>query len=115
MCEGYEIHMGQTVVDGVAGALDGRLAGGADASDRRGGRPVNFPAALGELPDGYRLSERCWGTYMHGILDNQAVVKQVLGVDIPDYRAFRERQYDRLAEHIRANIDLEYIYSNLRL
>jgi cobyric acid synthase len=42
------------------------------------------------------------------------VVKQLLGVDIPDYRAFKERQYDRLAEHLRANIDLEFIYKNLR-
>jgi len=119
LCEGYEIHMGQTFLDGTGADL---RAAGFDAADWRrtagsgaAGRPVNFPAALGELPDGYRQSDRCWGTYMHGILDNQAVVKQVLGVDIPDYRAFRERQYDRLAEHIRANIDLEYIYSNLRL
>lgn len=122
VCEGYEIHMGQTMVDGVGGglaggseALDRRGAGASAASDRRAGRPVNFPVVLGDEGDGYWLSERCWGTYMHGILDNQAVVKQVLGVDIPDYRAFRERQYDRLSEHIRANIDLEYIYSNLRL
>ena len=105
LCEGYEIHMGRTEMDG-----------GED-------KPLNFPvdpaaavagaAGSGEAPDGYRLSATCWGTYMHGILDNPAVVKQVLGVDIPDYRAFKERQYDRLAEHIRANIDLEYIYSNL--
>jgi adenosylcobyric acid synthase len=106
LCEGYEIHMGQTVTDGAVAGERG--------SDARAARPVNFPAARGEAPDGYRLSDRCWGTYMHGILDNQAVVKQLLGVDIPDYRAFRERQYDRLAEHIRANIDLEFIYSNLR-
>jgi adenosylcobyric acid synthase len=97
LCEGYEIHMGQTVTDGSAAA------------------PVNFPVVPGEEADGYRGSGRCWGTYMHGILDNASVVKQVLGVDIPDYRAFRERQYDRLAEHIRANIDLPFIYSNLRL
>ena len=95
-CEGYEIHMGKTVTDGTAA------------------QPVNFPVVFGEAPDGYRLSPTCWGTYMHGILDNQGVVKQLLGVDIPDYRAFKDRQYDRLAEHIRANIDLEIIYSNLR-
>ena len=97
VCEGYEIHMGQTVADGIGNGLY-----------------LNFPAHEGEAADGYRLSDHCWGTYMHGILDNQAVVKQVLGVDIPDYRAFRERQYHRLAEHIRANIDVEFIYRNLR-
>lgn len=95
LCEGYEIHMGRTLPDGAAG------------------RPLNFPVVEGEEPDGYHVSAVCWGTYMHGILDNQAVVKQLLGVDIPDYRAFKERQYDRLAEHIRGNIDLELIYANL--
>ena len=103
LCEGYEIHMGQTVVDGAIGHMGNEAAG----------RPVNFPAVEGEAPDGYRVSATCWGTYMHGILDNQAVVKQLLGVDIPDYRAFKEQQYDRLAEHIRSSCDLEYIYSNL--
>jgi adenosylcobyric acid synthase len=111
-CEGYEIHMGQTVADG---GTDQQASGGTAAFDRRGERPVNFPAVPGEAPDGYRVSDRCWGTYMHGILDNPAVVKQILGVDIPDYRSFRERQYDRLADHIRANIDLEFVYFHLRL
>jgi adenosylcobyric acid synthase len=102
LCEGYEIHMGQTVADGAA------------MPSGKAGPPVNFPVGPGESVDGYKLSNHCWGTYMHGILDNQPVVKQLLGVDIPDYRAFRERQYDRLAEHLRANLDLEYILSNLR-
>ena len=111
VCEGYEIHMGQTVMEGMG---DPGLAGAA-LTGRFGAavQPLNFPVHADEAPDGYRLSASCWGTYMHGILDNQPVVKQLLGVDIPDYRAFKERQYDRLAEHIRANIDLEFIYSNL--
>jgi len=96
LCEGYEIHMGQTVNAGAAA------------------RPLNFPVAEGEGPDGYRLSASCWGTYMHGILDNQSVVKQLLGVDIPDYRSFKERQYERLAEHIRQHIDIESIYHQLK-
>jgi len=95
VCEGYEIHMGKTV-----------------NADGQGG-PLNFPVAAGEAPDGFRLSPRCWGTYLHGLLDNRLVVKEVLGVDIPDYRAFKERQYDRLAEHIRQHIDLRYIYGQL--
>jgi adenosylcobyric acid synthase len=98
LCEGYEIHMGQTTVDGVGVAA----------------RPANFAVSKDEAPDGYWLSSRCWGTYMHGILDNQPVVKQLLGVDIPDYRSFKERQYHRLAEHLRANIDLDQIYTNLK-
>ncbi|HXB94355.1 MAG TPA: cobyric acid synthase [Puia sp.] len=93
--EGYEIHMGQTI------AANGP------------GSPLNYPVARGEATDGYRVSEGCWGTYLHGLLDNRSVVKQVLGVDIPDYRAFKERQYDRLADHIRQHVDLAYICQQL--
>jgi len=114
ICEGYEIHMGQTVGDGAARRpLTFPVAGGS-RNTRSSSRGTSGGGSLDAEPDGYRLSSRCWGTYMHGILDNQAVVKQVFDVDIPDYRAFKERQYDRLAEHIRANIDLEFIYKNLR-
>lgn len=93
--DGYEIHMGHTRnADGV-------------------GRPLNYPVTPGETPDGFLISSRCWGTYLHGLLDNRSVVKEVLGVDIPDYPAFKERQYDRLAEHIRQHIDLHFIYQQL--
>jgi adenosylcobyric acid synthase len=95
VCEGYEIHMGKTV------HADGQ------------GSPLNYPLTPGEAPDGYRISSTCWGTYLHGLLDNPSVVKEVLGIDIPDYRAFKERQYDRLAGHIRQHIDLRYIYQQL--
>jgi adenosylcobyric acid synthase len=128
ICEGYEIHMGQTVTDGSPPQPVSFPVGAAAGSPGTIGAPgpsgsAGSPGAAAvssdanravDAPDGYRLSARCWGTYMHGILDNPFVVKQVLGVDIPDYRAFKERQYDRLAEHLRANLDLEFIYRNLR-
>ncbi len=100
-CEGYEIHMGHT-----------------DTGDQPR-QPLNYPATAGEQPDGYRLSGKCWGTYLHGILDNRAVMDDLLrqagieGVQLPDYRAFKERQYDKLAEHIRQHIDLNFIYKQL--
>jgi adenosylcobyric acid synthase len=96
-CEGYEIHMGQTTTE----------------------QPRPLAYTDDHSPDGYRLSAACWGTYMHGILDNSSVVQHLLqqcGRDIPlfDYPAFKERQYDLLAQHIRQHIDLPAIYHSLK-
>jgi adenosylcobyric acid synthase len=111
LCEGYEIHMGHTTT-GAASP-----------------RPVNFPtegsAAPGEAvqPDGYYRSASCWGTYMHGILDNRAVVEALLqqagshrpeNIQWSDYAVFKQQQYDRLAEHIRQHVDLPFIYRSLQ-
>jgi adenosylcobyric acid synthase len=97
-CNGYEIHMGQTV--------------------------INESAALNCLedgsPEGYLLSDRCWGTYMHGILDNATVVESLLAVygkehQTPlDHTGFKEQQYDLLANHIRQHVDLPFIYNSLQ-
>lgn len=102
LCEGYEIHMGTTVVDDV--------------------RPLNYPAEAGAQPDGYYHSATCWGTYMHGILDNRPVVESLLrqagagglAIQWSDYSLFKQQQYDRLAEHIRQNVDLQAIYRSLQ-
>ena len=66
--------------------------------------------------DGYRLNASCWGTYLHGILDNPDVLADLAdGFDAPtgapfDYDAYKEEQYDRLAAWVRRHIDLAYIY-----
>nr|WP_262923213.1 cobyric acid synthase [Parabacteroides leei] len=100
-CRGYEIHMGRTTLLGnapespVARLEDGRL-------------------------DGYYLDNRCWGSYMHGILDNPVVLDCLAeGFDKEtdaapfDYAAFKEEQYEKLADLIRKHVDMEYIYSTL--
>lgn len=104
LCRGYQIHMG------VTSPVEGRLS---------------LRENLNTLPDGtfegYVLNERCWGSYMHGILDNIAVLDDLASgfVNLPatgfDYASFKERQYDLLAEHVRSAVDLDYIYSTLRL
>jgi adenosylcobyric acid synthase len=98
-CLGYEIHMGHTT---VAGAL----------------KPVVW-LDNGE-PDGYLLNSRCWGTYLHGILDNDAVVNDLLadyasppGESSFNFQQFKEQQYNRLADVIREHIDMEQIYASL--
>ena len=94
---GYEIHMGQTSL------LPGTLA-----------RPVAELEDGGE--DGYYMSDRCWGSYLHGILDNPEVLDRLAegltrDSSAPfDYGAFKEEQYDKLAGWVRAHADVDYIY-----
>lgn len=95
ICKGYEIHMGQTVVqEGVA------LAQLSDSTS-----------------DGCFLNEKTWGTYLHGIFDNWVVVQSILkscGKETTmqefNYPEYKNEQYNKLADHIRESCDLEYIY-----
>lgn len=102
-CIGYEIHMGRTEQVGTAPAKPvARLEGG--------------------RADGYWLDDRCWGSYLHGILDNPAVLDYLAaGFDRAeeaatpfDYARFKEEQYDRLAAWVRNHVDMAYIYRTLR-
>jgi adenosylcobyric acid synthase len=95
-CAGYEIHMGET-----------RLAGAEPLCTTDTG-----------ISDGCFVSPRLWGTYLHGILDNPVVVEEILKAGKfktnPaefDYSSFKEEQYDKLADHVRANVDMDYVYS----
>ena len=67
-----------------------------------------------------------YGTYVHGIFDKgciaTAVVKALAkkkGIWIgegafEDYRSFKEKQYDKLAETLRQYLNMEEIYGMLR-
>lgn len=97
-CHGYEIHMGATtpIGDAPQSAVN-HLEGGKE--------------------DGYFVSDKCFGTYIHGILDNQEVIDYLVSpytdklTDKPfDYAAFKEEQYDKLAEHVRSCVDMELVY-----
>lgn len=96
--EGYEIHTGVTHVRGEAfcylesGATDGCVQG------------------------------TVFGTYLHGLFDRGEVVDRLAaqlcarkGVDpaappTEDRRAYRERQYDLLADAVRAALDMDAVY-----
>jgi len=97
---GYEIHMGETKISGqespVAVLSDGRK-------------------------DGYFLNDKTWGSYLHGILDNENVVEHLLAPYHSDtktstfnFQDFKEEQYNKLADLIRANVDMETIYKSLK-
>lgn len=96
--EAYEIHLGRTRAEGSLPPL-------AILDDGEGGRPDGAVSADG----------RIWGTYLHGLLDAPHVRERLLGglaagppeaARAGDYRALREREYRRLAAHIREHVDL---------
>lgn len=102
--KGYEIHQGET-----------RPFGEAEE------RP--FAVLDDGTKDGYVASEKCMGTYLHGVLDNPSFVEQLLRPyadklqrkDVPfDYQAFKERQYDLLADHVRQYVDIPRLYQILQ-
>jgi adenosylcobyric acid synthase len=97
-CNGYEIHMGETTI----------------------GNPSPLCKLNNDKEDGYFLNPKTWGTYIHGIFDNENVVNYILSqcnkkatAKIPDYAAFKEEQYNKLAAHVRQNVDLDYIINTL--
>ena len=104
--QGYEIHAGSTVCAG--GIAEGYIP-----------LSVIESAEEGRIEDGCYISDRCWGSYIHGIFDNKAVINSVLAqVDAnlkaeEDYWTMKERNYNLLAEHVRKYIDMDYVYSVL--
>jgi adenosylcobyric acid synthase len=108
-CQGYEIHMGRTeAVDAPSPACH----------ILKPESVTETPEPATETPDGYYVDDTCMGTYIHGILDNPSVVDALLSrfsdrLQRPtafDYRAFKEQQYDLLAQKVRDCLDMERIY-----
>ncbi|MDR1105653.1 MAG: cobyric acid synthase [Treponema sp.] len=105
--EGYEIHLGDSVFDTANAAPFSSLV------DRTHGQTKNDGCHRGNV----------YGTYVHGIFDSPetaAALSKALGntTALPqdgekaafDIRSYKESQYDKLADHLRANIDMKRIY-----
>lgn len=80
-----------------------------------------------DAPDGVRnAAGNVLGSYLHGLFDNgyltRALVNHVregkglsaAGDEILTMEAFREREFDRLADVVRASVDMDMIYRILR-
>ena len=101
--EGYEIHMGVTTpVEGEAVCPLNRLEDGS--------------------MDGCRVDEKCMGTYIHGILDNASFIDFLLKpyahqlteeAETFNYQTYKEQQYDKLADHVRAHVNIPLVYQIL--
>jgi len=101
--KGYEIHMGETRPFGDA-------------------EPRPLVTLHDGREDGYVVDNKCMGTYVHGILDNAAFVDFLLqpfadkfseAAKTFDYAAFKETQYDNLANHVRQYVDMARVYQIL--
>ena len=98
--EGYEVHMGETTLDAAA-------------------RP--FVTLSDGKTDGC-ATHHAFGTYLHGIFDTaesrRAILKMLCerkGISPDtlhtfDYSAYKEQQYDLLADAVRRNLDMDMIY-----
>ena len=97
--EGYEIHMGRTIL-------------------AEGARPLLL--LENGMTDGCTLGN-VYGSYLHGFFDAAACRETVLSalserkgvsleVEAFDLKAYKEGQYDLLAEGIRKNLDMKLIY-----
>jgi adenosylcobyric acid synthase len=101
VCEGYEIHMGTTTpIDGAQETPLNKLSDGNS--------------------DGFYSNRKCFGTYIHGILDNGAFVDFLLEpfadkiTDEPfDFKTFKEEQYNKLADHVRKYVNMDLVYKIL--
>ena len=97
LCSGYEIHMGRTTLGEEASSLNIIEEG---------------------APDGCLADERCFGSYIHGIFDNQSVVDCLLRpysgkseVAVVDHAVYKEQQYDALAALLRQHLDIQLLYN----
>lgn len=100
-CKGYEIHMGNSEL--IDGKDYMKVATFDDGSS-----------------DGVMINDRCFGTYLHGILDNKVIVDKLVSQyctiessDSMDYDQYKDYQYNRLASHVRENIDMDLFYKIL--
>ena len=108
LLEGYEIHMGQSVLHDSAQAF-------CQLMDQNGNRKE----------DGC-VQGRVLGTYLHGLFDADAFRRAFLsgacsiaGIEYAagetiDRNAYRQQQYDILEEAIREHLDMDAIYKMLR-
>ena len=80
----YEIHMGKTQ----------RPAGGIPFATVQG-KDVEGRAVQGR-EEGLRVG-RCIGTYLHGALENESVIEELLGIKLPPAPS-KDASYDRLAD-----------------
>ena len=96
--DGYEIHMGKT--------------GWSEKKEKQ--------------PDNVISAGNVYGSYIHGLFDHAETADVILhalaekkgvslqGGEMEDYRTFKEKQYDKLADTLRVYLDMEEIYGMLR-
>lgn len=111
--EGYEIHMGETKLsESISPMFKIKTRSNKNCSIKDG--------ALSNKYD-------VWGTYIHGIFDNNDFRKEVINhllkkkadqnydQEMIDFKNKQEEQLDKLADKVKNNIDLEKLYEIIDL
>lgn len=113
MLKGYEIHMGES--SGDIGLFDVKRV--SPYSELR--------TTNSELIKDGSMNGNCWGTYIHGIFDNDLLRRDVInhvrkkkGLSPVrsglTYRDYQEQALDRLAAIVRENVDMEFVREMLK-
>lgn len=107
-------------MEGSFSALSGLPYAGYEIHVGRTGAGNEMPAVVGGA------NGNVYGTYIHGIFDAGetaaalvAVLAEKKGIvistdGVEDYRRFKEKQYDKLADTLRKHLNMEEIYGMLR-
>ena len=138
ICGGYQM-LGQKISDpdGIEGTIAslpglGLLPIHTTMTHEKTTRQVSFQFE-GQECQGYEIhqgisdtdqsilqTDHCIGTYIHGFLDNAPVIEHLLkdkasvSTPVQNYGAFKEEQYDKLAEHVRKYVDIPRLYQILQ-
>lgn len=133
---GYEIHMGRTSIDREHGAMDTAML----VSWRREPiicRPASYVMEVQDTDqqgcERKRVKEDGWnrgniyGAYIHGMFDHPGIAETIIsslaarkGISMDevregDYEAYRQQQYDKLADVLRSSLDMDAIYKMMGL
>ena len=110
--EGYEIHMGKSSQEGT----ESRLVEFSEETGAKSG------ARAGESRADGAQKGNVYGCYIHGIFDAPDSAKGFVSallkkngydagqIQVRDWKAYKEEQYDKLADIIRESLDMEQIY-----
>lgn len=123
--EGYEIHMGQTTLTEGAHVEQTILAESIYTGSKCQGENRPF-SILTENNGIVKADGMCcgnvYGSYVHGIFDSDEVLFEIADALMRqkglkynrnstfDSKAYKERQYDMLADALRSSLDMKYIY-----
>ena len=129
VCGGYQMETvfhGEKVqrqTAGVFSGVEGMLAGLNEL--RYEGYEIHMGRSEAQMP-ALAGNGNVYGSYVHGIFDAPGIADEILkaicarrGVAFSalgtfDRAAYRERQYDLLADAVRAGLDMEFVYRVLR-
>ena len=126
--QGYEIHMGETRY--AKRCLEDKTEiGFRDSQDQKTeivSKDAESRSRVRKNVIQSDIYENVYGSYVHGIFDQAKIADAILhalakkkGVALEeggmlDYQAFKEKEYDKLADTLREYLNMEKIYGMLR-